>query len=424
MKKYIVKGSSGFLFLVLALNACKSPQEVKEEIKPTNTGINTSFMDQSVKPSDDFFRFVTGKWIDNTEIPSDRTRWGSFDELRKNTDDDVMAILKEALADKSIDVNSDQGKALSLYKSILDTVSRNRMGVEPLKPYLAKIDAIQSAKDLVALITAMEKEGGVGFFGSYVYTDAKDSNKNVVYVGTGSLGLPDRDYYVSEETDMKEKRAKYVAHVSRMLQFLGDNETSAKASAEKVLALETKMATATLDRVARRDRRNTYNPMKVSDLQKLVPDVDWNSYFEANGMGKLDSIVVSQPKYMEEFEAILKQGDVASWKAYLRWTLLNENAGLLSTEIADANWEFFGKTLTGAIKQRPAEERALATVNGRLGEALGKLYVAKKFPPEAKAKAQAMIANVMKANNLGEAYGADLHKRYHQVKNIYRRRID
>jgi putative endopeptidase len=401
MKNYSIKGSLGFLFLSLALYSCKSSQEPVATTEKTSSqpkiGINTDYMDTSVNPADDFFRYVNGKWLDKTEIPADRTRWGSFDELRKNTDDDVMAILKEALADKTIEPNSDQGKALSLYKSILDTVTRNRMGVEPLKPYLTKIENIKSAKDLTALITEMEREGGIGFFGSYVYTDAKDSNRNVVYVGTGSLGLPDRDYYVSEEEDMKEKRAKYVAHVTRMLQFLGDKETSAKASAEKVLALETKMATATLDRVARRDRRNTYNPMKVSDLQKLVPDVDWNNYFETNGMGKLDTIVVSQPKYMEELEAILKQGDVSSWKAYLRWTLLNDNAGLLSTEIADANWEFYGKTLTGAVKQRPAEERALATVNGRLGEALGKLYVAKKFPPEAKAKAQAMIANVMKA---------------------------
>lgn len=397
MKKYIVKGSSGFLFLVLALNACKSPQEVKEEIKPTNTGINTSFMDQSVKPSDDFFRFVNGKWIDNTEIPSDRTRWGSFDELRKNTDDDVMAILKEALADKSIDVNSDQGKALSLYKSILDTVSRNEQGIEPLKPYLEKINKVQNAADVANLITELDPEIGIGFFGSYIYTDAKNSNRNVVYVGTGSLGLPDRDYYVSDEPDNVEKRKKYVAHVARMLQFVGESDAAAQKDAENILALETKMSTATLDRVERRDRRKTYNPMTVADLGKLTPSVNWNNYLEGVGIGKIDSLVVSQPKYMETLETIFKENNVDAWKAYMRWTLLRGSAGLLSTEIENANWEFYGKTLTGAVKQRPADERALATVNGRLGEALGKLYVAKKFPPEAKAKAQAMIANVMKA---------------------------
>ncbi|MCO6174884.1 M13 family metallopeptidase [Flavobacterium sp. NRK F10] len=402
MKNYIIKGSLGFLFLASFLNSCKSSQEsvsVAASEKPVQAkiGINTDYMDTSVSPADDFFRYVNGKWLDKTEIPADRTRWGSFDELRKNTDDDVMAILKEALADKSITPDSDQGKALSLYKSVLDTITRNKMGVAPLKPYLAKIDEVKNVKDLVALITEMESEGGIGFFGSYVYTDAKDSNRNVVYVGTGSLGLPDRDYYVSDAADTKEKREKYVAHITRMLQYLGDSEASAKNAAEKVLALETKMATASLDRVARRDRRNTYNPMKVSDLQKIVPTVDWNNYFESTGIGAIDSVVVSQPKYMEEVETIFQEADIDSWKAYLRWTLLNDNAEVLSTEVADANWEFYGKTLKGAVKQRPADERALATVNGRLGEALGKLYVAKKFPPEAKTKAQAMIANVMKA---------------------------
>jgi putative endopeptidase len=397
MKKYMIKGSLSFLFLASVLYSCKSSQEAEVAKPNTGVGINTSFMDTSVKPSDDFFRFVNGKWVDDTEIPADRTRWGSFDELRKNTDDDVMAILKEALADTSIDPNSDQGKALSLYKTILDTVTRDKQGVAPLKPYLDKIDKVQNAQQVVALLTEMDPEIGLGFFGSYIYTDAKDSNRNIVYIGTGSVGLPDRDYYVSEDADNKEKRAKYVAHVTRMLQFLGTSASDAQKQAEDILALETKMSAATLDRVERRDRRKTYNPMTVADLSKLTPTVKWDAYLEGVGIGKVDTLVVSQPKYMETLETIFKANDVASWKAYMRWTLLRGAAGLLSTDIENANWEFYGKTLTGAVKQRPADERALATVNGRLGEALGKLYVAKKFPPEAKAKAQAMIANVMKA---------------------------
>jgi putative endopeptidase len=266
-----------------------------------------------------------------------------------------------------------------------------------LKPYLAKINTVQNADQLVALLAEMEPEMGLGFFGSYVGADAKNSNKNVVYVGTGSLGLPDRDYYVSDAPDSKEKREKYLLHVTKMLQFIGDSEAVAKENAQKILALETKMSTATLDRVERRDRRKTYNPMAFTDLQKLAPTVKWESYFNAVGMGKVDSLVVSQPKYLQAIETILKDNQVADWKAYMRWTALRGSAGLLSTAIENANFEFYGKTLTGAVKQRPAEERALATVNGRLGEALGKLYVAKKFPPEAKAKAQAMIANVMQA---------------------------
>lgn len=395
MNKFILKGSFGFLFLSVALYSCKSSQEVAS--KKETIGINVGYMDKSVNPADDFNRYVNGTWLDKTEIPADRTRWGSFDELRKNTDDDVMAILKEAIKDKTIDPNSDQAKAISLYKTVLDTVSRNKAGIDPLKPYLAKINSVQNADQLVALLAELEPEMGLGFFGSYIGADAKNSNKNVIYVGTGSLGLPDRDYYVSDAPDNKEKREKYVAHVTRMLQFIGESEATANANAKKILALETKMSTATLDRVERRDRRKTYNPMSFTDLQKLVPTVKWDTYFQNVGIGKVDSLVVSQPKYLQTVETILKENQVEDWKAFMRWTVLRGSAGLLSTDIENANFDFYGKTLTGAVKQRPAEERALATVNGRLGEALGKLYVAKKFPPEAKEKAQAMIANVMKA---------------------------
>ena len=397
MNKFILKGSFSFLFLSVALYSCKSSPEVAA--KKETVGINVGYMDKTVNPADDFNRYVNGTWLDKTEIPADRTRWGSFDELRKNTDDDVMAILKEAIKDKTINPNSDQAKAINLYKTVLDTVSRNKAGIDPLKPYLTKINSVQNADQLVALLAEMEPEMGLGFFGSYIGADAKNSNKNVIYVGTGSLGLPDRDYYVSDAPDNKEKREKYVAHVTRMLQYLGESEATANTNAKKILALETKMSTATLDRVQRRDRRNTYNPMSFADLQKLAPTVKWDTYFLSVGIGKVDSLVVSQPKYLQTVETILKDNQIEDWKAYMRWTALRGSAGLLSTDIENANFDFYGKTLTGAVKQRPAEERALATVNGRLGEALGKLYVAKKFPPEAKAKAQDMIANVMQAFN-------------------------
>lgn len=395
MKINLIKSSLGVLVVTGILYSCSSSKATSEKLKPV--GIDTSLMDTSVKPGDDFFRYVNGKWIDNTEIPADRTRWGSFDELRKKTDEDVMMILKEALSDQSIDPNSDQAKAINLYKSVLDTINRNKLGIEPLKPYLAKINEVKNASELVALLGEMDAETNLGFFGTYVGTDAKNSKRNVVYVGTGSLGLPDRDYYVSDAPDNKEKRELYVNHVAKMLQFIGENEADAKANAEKILALETTMSTATFDRVERRDRRKTYNPMTVADLQNILPTVNWNQYLETVGIGKLDSIVVSQPKYLETLETIFKENKVDVWKAYMRWTLLRGSSSMLSTDIENANFDFYGKTLTGAVKQRPADERALQVVNGRLGEALGKLYVAKKFPPEAKAKAEAMIKNIFLA---------------------------
>lgn len=380
--------------LVLAGTVCNAQTPAAKQQKP---GINLSYMDKKVKPNDDFFRYVNGTWVDKTEIPSDKTRWGSFDELRENTNNDALAILKEAAANKSLSSKSDQGKAANLYKTIMDTVTRNKQGITPLKPYLAKIDKIKNVKDLEALLIEMEQEGGLGFFGVGIGADAKDSNKNAIYVGAGSLGLPDRDYYVSEDADSKEKRDLYVKHVAKMLKYLGYKDADALKQAKAILVLETAMAKPRLDRVERRDSRKTYNPMTVAELQKLTPAINWTNYFKAIGMGEPKTVIVSQPKYMTALQEILKQNKVQDWKAYMKWTLINHMSGVLSTDIETTDWEFYSKTLKGAIKEESRDKNALQTVNGSIGEALGKLYVEKKFPAEAKAKAESMIKNVMLA---------------------------
>ncbi|WP_016988361.1 M13 family metallopeptidase [Flavobacterium sp. ACAM 123] len=377
--------------LGLTVSQAQTVSTVKEP------GINVNYMDKTVKPSNNFFRYVNGTWLDNTEIPSDRTRWGSFDELRQKTDADALAILKEAATNPKYKSDTDQGKAINLYKTILDTVGRNKLGIAPLKPYLKKIDAVKNTKDLQALLIEMEPYGGIGFFGANIGADAKNSNRNVISVGPGGVGLPDRDYYVSDDADSKEKREKYVLHVSKMLGFLGEKPAEAKIHAEKILALEIEMSKPRFDRVERRDRRKSYNPMTVADLQKLTPSINWNTYFTKIGLKNVDSLIVSQPKYMTAFEAILKENKVNDWKAYMRWSLLNRASSQLSTTIENANFEFYGKTLTGAVKQRPSDERALQVINGRIGEALGKLYVEKMFPAEAKAKAEKMIKNIFVA---------------------------
>jgi predicted metalloendopeptidase len=360
-------------------------------------GVDLSLMDKNTSPSKDFYRYVNGAWLDKTEIPADRSRWGSFDELRQKTDLDALAILKEAAASNQYGPNTDQAKAINLYIAVMDTVARNKAGIAPLKPYLKKIDAVKNAKDLQALLIEMEPAGGIGFFGAGVGPDSKDSNRNRVQVGPGSVGLPDRDYYVSDDADSKEKREKYVAHVARMLRFLGEDAAKSKADADRVLAIEKSMSEPRLTRVERRDRRLSYNPMTVADLQKLMPAINWETYFSGIGFPKLDTIIVTQPKYMTALQTIIDKKNLDDWKAYMRWTLINRNASRLSTDIESANFDFYGKVLGGAAKQRPREERALQVVNGGIGEPLGKLYVEKKFPAEAKQKARDMIQNVIKA---------------------------
>uniref|UniRef100_UPI0025D5061B M13 family metallopeptidase n=1 Tax=Flavobacterium sp. TaxID=239 RepID=UPI0025D5061B len=361
-------------------------------------GINLSLMDKSVSPKNDFFKFVNGTWLKNTEIPADKTRWGSFDELRQNTDKDALAILKKATTNSKYNSTTDQGKAINMYKAAMDTVARNKQGIDPIKPYLAKINAVKNIKDLQNLMMQQEAfGGGVGFFGFGIGADDKNSNRNVVSLGVGGLGLPDRDYYVSDDKDSKEKREKYQAHVARMLSFIGTSPAQAKTDAEKILALEIAMSRPRLDRVERRDARKQYNPTAIVDLQKMTPAIDWNTYLKTIGITKADTIIVSQPRYLAALQTIFSENKIEDWKAYMRWMLLRGAAAQLSTDIEMANWEFYGKTLTGALKQRPRHEKALQVVNGTVGEALGKLYVEKMFPAEAKLKAEKMIKNVIRA---------------------------
>jgi len=384
------------LFVIPALMGLSA--NAQNETPKKTPGINVPFMDKSVKPSDDFFKFVNGTWLKNTEIPADKTRWGSFDELRQNTDKDALAILKDATKNPKYKSNTDQGKAIIMYKAAMDTVARNKQGIAPLAPYLAQINAVKNVKDLQKLMMETEAQGGgVGFFGIGIGADEKNSTRNVVSVGPGGLGLPDRDYYVSEEKDSKEKREKYVLHVAKMLQFLNESPEQAKADAEKILALEIQMSKPRLDRVERRDSKKQYNPTAIGDLQKMLPSIDWNTYIKGIGITKIDTIIVSQPRYMSSLQTLFTENKVDDWKAYMRWMLLRGASSQLSTAIETANWEFYGKTLTGALKQRPRHEKALQVVNGTVGEALGKLYVEKMFPAEAKAKAMKMIKNVMRA---------------------------
>ena len=368
-----------------------------QNAKPKEPGINVSYMKTKVSPGEDFFQYVNGTWLDKTEIPSDRTTWGSFNELIKKTDKDAMAILKEASKNPKYKSNTDQGKAVNLFNTVLDTVGRNKSGIEPLKPYLKKIDAIKNIADLQKYLVEMEPQGGNDFFGIYIGADEKNSSKNSVSLNVSRLGLSDKDYYTAEDKDSKEKRAKYELHVARMMQFIGESPEKAKQSAIEILALETSLSSPRLNRVESRDSRLQYNPMTVAELQKLTPAIKWDTYFTGLGLAKLDTVVVVEPRYMKALQTVFAENKVPQWKEYLKWTLLNRSTSHLTTEIESANFDFYSKTLRGAIKQLPREETALQVVNRSIGEALGKLYVEKVFPAEAKTKAIDMIHNVIAA---------------------------
>lgn len=366
-------------------------------------GINLDYMDTSVSPAEDFFRYVNGKWLDQTEIPADRERWGSFDELRKKTDAQTLDVVKTAAASGKYPADSDQGKAAIFFAVAQDTNALNKLGITPLQPWLNKINAIQTYADVVAYQQEVLPYGGDALFSFGIGSNPKNSNSKVVYVGGGSLGLPDRDYYLDEDSTSADRRVKYQAHVARMLALTGLDERAAKKAAARVMYLETAIAKTKLDKVARRDPYKRFNPRGIDQLQAIVPAVDWNAYFTAAGMEVPDTVILGETAYMDYLGEVLAKADITTIKDYLRWQAIDQSAAYLTTEIDRANWEFYSQELRGAKQQRSREERALSTTNRTLGEAVGRLYVDKYFPAEAKAVAVDMV------NNLSRAYEARIN---------------
>ncbi|MDO6743265.1 M13 family metallopeptidase [Tenacibaculum soleae] len=400
----------------LAIASCKTDPKTQQNPEEKSQGIILENMDTSVKPTDDFFRYVNGSWLDKTEIPADRTSWGGFGELRKKTDADVLVILNKAIEEGNFpkvkdaqgnEIDSDQEKAVNYYETIMDTVARNKQGIEPIKPFLAKIDEIKTKKDVENYITNMAPYGGGGFYGFGVYNDLKNSSQYAGYMGAGSLGLS-RDYYV--DAKVADKLAKYQEFVAKMLVTFGDDEATAKKNAETIVAFEKSLATPMMTKEERRDTRKMYNPMTVAELTELVPAIDWAAHLKGIGVnivdkengdlkgapdGSINKIIVTDLGYFKALSGILDARSVEDIKLLFRWNTINGSLGVLSTDLETANWEFYSKEMRGAKQQRPRNERALGNLNGAVGEALGKLYVEKMFPPEAKAKAKEMIDNVM-----------------------------
>ncbi|GGG13833.1 endothelin-converting protein [Dokdonia pacifica] len=384
----------------LALASCKQETAQKDTATTTTEkipGIVLENMDTAVSPKNDFYNYVNGSWMKNTEIPADRTSWGGFSVLRKSTDADVLKILADAKASGKYAPGSDQAKAIAIFDSKLDTVARNQAGIAPIMPALKEIEGITNLSDLQ---TVLAKNPSVSspFIGIGVQGDLNNSAMNAVYLGANGLGLPDRDYYLEQDDKSKEIREEYKKHIARMLQMIGDSEKDAQVAADKILAMETQLAEPRLDKVQSRDARNYNNPRSISEVDAMLSSIDVNKMISDLGITKkFDTLIVTQLRFTEALDKFLKETPIEDVKTLLKWDTFNSATGLLSTDVETANWEFYSKYLSGAEKQRPADERALATVNGTVGEALGQLYVDAKFPPEAKASAETMIKNVIEA---------------------------
>ncbi len=381
--------ATGFVTL---LAACGSGGEGKTEADVV--AINLNNMDTTVSPADDFFRYVNGGWIDKTEIPGDQGRWGSFNELREETNKTVLDVLEAAAKSDKYAAGTDQRKAADFYAIGMDSLLAEKTGTQPLNPYFDKIAAISNASDLQKYLSERETYGGGSFFSFGIMPDLKNSKVMAAYLFQGGLGLPDRDYYTKEDSKSKEIRDEYVQHVARMLTLLGDDAASADAQAARIMSLETRLAKASLTNVEQRNIPALYNKMSLTQLSEIVPSINWKEYLSDMGVTGVDTLIVGMPKFMKEYEAIVKTVPVDQWKEYLRWGVLNGAANYLNNEMVQADFDFYSKKLRGVDEMRPRWKRVLGTTNGSLGEAIGKLYVDATFPPEAKEKAIEMVDNI------------------------------
>ncbi|MCK0179878.1 M13 family metallopeptidase [Flavobacteriaceae bacterium S0862] len=384
------------LFAFLVIMACKEDTSKDTAEVEKIPGIILENMDPDVSPKDDFYNYVNGNWMKTNVIPDDQTRWGGFGVLRKSTDADVLSIIKTSKELGKYAEGTDQKKALLIFETNLDTVARNEAGIKPLQPLLDAINSINNLNDMqTVLATTLGVDAPFAGFGAS--TDMNNSSMNMAWVYSGGLGLQ-RDYYLEQDDNSKKIRGQYVDFVTNMLQFINYDEATAKTAAEKILALETQLAEPRLDKVARRDARNRNNPMSIAELQELTPAINWNKFITDMGVTKtITRVNVMEPKYMKELNTFLNSTSIEDIKTLMTWSTLRSISGYLTTDLEKANWEFYAKTLRGAKTQRPADERALQTVTGTVGEAIGRLYVEAKFPPEAKEKAEIMIADVIKA---------------------------
>ncbi|MEO9869144.1 M13 family metallopeptidase [Ekhidna sp.] len=379
------------------LVACTAPSE-DTKAKEMPPGLDMAMMGEGVDPKEDFYRFANGNWMDKTEIPADEGRWGGFPELREKNDNIMLDIMDQAAQNPEYKNGSDEKKAVQFFAVGMDSTLAERVGTKPLSAWMKKIRAIDSNDDLQSLIAEMHRSGYGSFHGVAAFANLMDSKINSLYITAGGLGLPNRDYYTKEDAKSKEIREKYVAHVARMMDLGGVNGDT-EAMASDVMEIENRLALASLTPIEARNIPALYNPMGVDGLQELSPAINWEQYLASTGidLNRVDTLIVTQPKFMKEVAATFNEVSLDKIQSYLTWNVLNQAANFLNNDMVQANFDFYGKTIRGTEQMRPREERVLNSTNGVIGEAIGKVYVAETFPPEAKRSAEEMVGNLMKA---------------------------
>ena len=373
--------------LALVMTACS------KKVTQT-TGIDLTNLDTTAVPQNDFYQFACGGWMEKHPLTAEYSRFGSFDKLAEDNRKQLNGLIEELAQQSNKTQGSIEQKIGDLYNLAMDSIRLNTEGYQPIQATLEKIGALTDKAQLAALLPELYMNGeGGSFFYVYVDADAKNSSMNLLQTYQGGYALGEREYYLDNDEHTAEIRAKYQEHVAKMFELCGFTPEQAKNNAAAVLRIETRLATAAFDNVTLRDPQLNYNKMPMADLKALVPQIDWDAYW--NGLGiSTDEISVGQVKHLQEVGKIIESEPLADIIAYLQWQTIDGAASYLSDELSAQNFEFYGKALSGKEAQAPRWKRAVDVVNGTLGEAVGQMYVAKYFPPEAKQRMLDLVKNL------------------------------
>lgn len=382
--------------VALGVSGCQSQPTAEQSPAVSVTaeqqaGFALKNFDKSVAPQQDFFRFVNGNWVSETAIPADKVRWGSFDELRENADQQVLEIIRELAAGQH-PKNSDAQKIADLYHSFLNEPLINTLGLNPLRGDIARIQQVRTHQELASLWGELQQYRFGAPLAVFVGQDQRQSDQYITGASQAGLGLPDRDYYLKDDERSLALLGQYKAFIATLWHLAGwDNPDQA---ADRVLAIEKQLATIQWGRIQNRDRNATYNKLTIAEIEQTAPGFDWRAFLTAAELGKVNELVIRQPTYFTAFAKLQADIPVAHWQTYLKFHLLRANAANLSEPFAKASFEFYGKTLSGQQEQRSREKLAVNVVDSNLGFMVGKEYVARHFKPEAKARMDVMIENL------------------------------
>ena len=357
-------------------------------------GIDVSNIDETSAPCQDFDQYANGNWMKNNPIPEEYTSWGTWQEVRERNLNTVKSILEEA-AGKQHEKGSVGYKVATYYRTAMDSARAEKLGAKPLAADLKQIAAIKGPKELRAYIAQAHSQSLGMAFNCGVDQDLVKSDQYIVYASQGGLGLPERDYYLKEDEDSKKIRDQYLEHVTKMLTLAGFKDAAAQA--QTVLAFETRLAKASLDKVAMRNPEVYYNIKTVAEADAAVPNLGWKDYFSTIGLGSIESFSFAQPEFFAELNKMVTETPVSDWQSYIRWHVIAQSAPYLSSDFVNEDFRFNRQVLAGAEEIQPRWKRVQSAMDWKVGEAVGQIYVAKAFPPEAKARALKMIGDLRAA---------------------------